>query len=346
MATTPPVKRDKPAPSAAAWRHNHGPDAYVAKIVSLGELWQVVQGGLGPDSAVAWVADFQLGLITKPQLHVAGVRRGSVEWRLATGTLHRRHRGVYLVGHPVAAPGADELAAVLAVGTLTFVSHRSAMALLGLPAAQSGEVELTVVGRNCRSRDGLRVHRVDTLHPDDRSQRRGIPITAPARTLIDYASTTGTNEAERAIAEAFALNLVTEPQLLAAIDRAPHRAGVAAVRAILGQPRGPKRTRSGGERAMLRLIRAAGLPEPRTNYPVAGFNADFCWPEARLIVEVDGHNFHSDRRTIERDHRRDVVHKDAGYEVIRFTGRQRDDEPLYVVAVIARAHDRLSRARG
>jgi very-short-patch-repair endonuclease len=97
---------------------------------------------------------------------------------------------------------------------------------------------------------------------------------------------------------------------------------------------------------MLRLIRAAGLPEPRTNYPVAGFNADFCWPEARLIVEVDGHNFHSDRRTIERDHRRDVVHKDAGYEVIRFTGRQRDDEPLYVAAVIARAYDRLSRARG
>jgi very-short-patch-repair endonuclease len=97
---------------------------------------------------------------------------------------------------------------------------------------------------------------------------------------------------------------------------------------------------------MLRLIRAAGLPEPRTNYPVAGFNADFFWPDVGLIVEVDGGDFHRPRPAFERDHRRDVVHKDAGYEVIRFTGRQRDDEPLYVAAVVARAYDRLSRARG
>ena len=63
---------------------------------------------------MAWVADRQLGLITTPQLHVAGVGRGSVEWRLETGTLHRRHRGVYLVGHGILVPGANELAAVLA----------------------------------------------------------------------------------------------------------------------------------------------------------------------------------------------------------------------------------------
>ena len=81
-------------------------------------------------------------------------------------------------------------------------------------------------------------------------------------------------------------------QLVAAIERGPHRAGVALVRAILGQPGGPRRTRSDGERAMLRLIRAAGLPTPLTNHPVAGFDADFFWPEVGLIVEVDGGDFH------------------------------------------------------
>jgi very-short-patch-repair endonuclease len=346
MAATPAAKRRKPAPATPPWRHKHGPNAYVAKVVSAGELWRVVQGGAGPDAAVAWVADRQLGLITTPQLDVAGVRRGSVEWRLATGTLHRRHRGVYLVGHGVAAPGAEELAGVLAVGRSAFASHRSAVALWGVAAPPAGEVELTVVGRSCRSRDGLRVHRAETLDRADRAECRGIPVTAPGRTLIDFASITGPEETERAIAEAFALRLLTQPQLLAAIERAPNRAGVAAVRAILGQPGGAKRTRSGGERAMLRLIRAAGLPEPRTNYPVAGFNADFFWPDVGLIVEVDGGDFHRPRPAFERDHRRDVVHKDAGHEVIRFTGRQRDDEPLYVAAVIARAYDRLSRARG
>jgi very-short-patch-repair endonuclease len=346
MAATPPAKRSKPAAPPPPWRHKHGPNAYVAKVLTLGEVWRVVQAGLGPDAAVAWVGDQQLGLITTPQLHVAGVRRGSVEWRLATGTLHRRHRGVYLVGHPIPVPGAVELAAVLACGERVFVSHRSAAALWGLASTPASAVEVTVVDRGCRSRDGIRVHRVQTLAAADRGECRGIPVTAPASTLIDYAATASREETERAIAEGFARRLLTEPQLIAAIERNPNRAGVARVKAILGQPGGPSRTRSGGERAMLRLIRAARLPTPRTNYLVAGFTADFCWPDQRLIVEVDGHPYHSSRAAIERDHRRDIAHKDAGYEVLRFTAQQLRDDPLYVATVIARALDRLSRARG
>lgn len=91
---------------------------------------------------------------------------------------------------------------------------------------------------------------------------------------------------------------------------------------------------------MLRLVRAAQLPVPRTNYPVAGYSADFCWPDQRVIVEIDGYDFHSGRAAFERDHRRDIVHKNAGYEVLRFTVRQLEDEPLYVAAVIARALER------
>jgi very-short-patch-repair endonuclease len=292
---------------------------------------------------VAWVADRQLGLITAPQLHAAGARRGSIEWRLATGTLHRHHRGIYLVGHPIPLPGAFELAAVLACGDCAFVSHRSAAALWRLAKAPSDAVELTVVGRNCRSHDGMRIHRVITLAPADQRHWNGIPVTAPARTLIDFTSVANREEAERAIAEAFALKLLTESDLLAALERAPHRAGVAQVRAILGQPGGPRRTRSDGERALLRLIRAARLPVPATDVPLLGFTADFLWPEQRLIVELDSYPAHGHRAAFERDHRRDVVHRDAGYEVLRFTGRQLEHEPFYVLAVIARALDRRTR---
>jgi very-short-patch-repair endonuclease len=97
---------------------------------------------------------------------------------------------------------------------------------------------------------------------------------------------------------------------------------------------------------MLRLIRAAKLPAPLTNYPVEGFNADFFWPEVGLIVEVDGSDFHRPRPAFERDHRRDIVHRDAGHEVLRVSGQQLDAEPFYIAVVIARAYDRLSRARG
>ena len=294
------------------------------------------------EGVVAWVADQQLALITTHQLHIAGVGRGAVRRRLENETLHRMFRGVYLVGHPIPLPGGRELGAVLACGHRAFVSHRSAAALWGLARAPL-DVDVTVVARGCRSRDGLRVHRVDRLDATDRDHKSGIPVTSPARAIVDYAATANAGELEYAIAEAHAHHLTTEPQILAAIERVPNHAGAASLRSILSQPGGARRTRSGGERAMLRLTRAAGLPAPRTNVLIEGYTADFLWAEERLIVEVDGYDFHSSRAAFERDHRRDIVHKNAGYEVLRFTARQLEDEPLYVAAVIARALDRRTR---
>ena len=112
---------------------------------------------------------------------------------------------------------------------------------------------------------------------------------------------------------------------------------------MLGQPGGPQRTRSGGERKMLNLIRAAGLPVPSTDVLIAGFTADFVWPDQRLIVELDGYPYHRDRAAFERDHRRDIVHRNSGYDVLRFTGRQLEEEPFLVITAIARALDRRTR---
>jgi very-short-patch-repair endonuclease len=315
----------------------------VASLVTEEALRHFVQANSGGDPAISWVADRQLALITTVQLEIAGVGRGAIASRRGRQTLHPVFRGVFLVGHDIPLPGALELAGILAVGLPAFVSHRSAAALLGLLKHPPGQVEVTVPGRNCRSRRGLVVHKARVLEPRDCDEKCGIPITSPARTVVDYAVAAGAEALEWAIAEACGTRLTDESEILAATERVPNHAGVAQVRAILGQAGGPKRTRSGGERAMLRLVRAARLPMPRTNYTVAGFSADFCWPEQRLIVEVDGYDFHSNRAAFERDHRRDIVHKSAGYEVLRFTARQLAEEPLYVAAVIASALDRRGR---
>lgn len=336
----PKTRRPAPPPG-----HKRLPDAHVPRVVGVATILGLVHTG-PPDVVVAWIAARQLGLITAQQLTAAGVGRGSIRWRLANGTLHRVFRGVYLVGDAVPAHGALEFAAVLACGAGAVISHRSAAALWRLVTPAGREVAVTVVRRDCRSRPGLRVHQVRKMATADRVTTHGIPVTAPGRTVIDYAVTTGRDDAERTIAEAIALRLVTVPQILAAADRAPNRAGAAVVRKILSEPSGPRRTRSGGERAMLRLIRAARLPMPLTSHAVAGFNADFFSPEVGLIVELDGADFHRPRPAFERDHRRDVVHVDAGHEVLRVSGQQVDQEPLYIAAVIARAYDRRSRGRG
>jgi very-short-patch-repair endonuclease len=48
----------------------------------------------------------------------------------------------------------------------------------------------------------------------------------------------------------------------------------------------------------------------------------------------------------ERDRRRDMALRDAGYEVVRVTWRQLVDEPLVVIAHIARALGRGAGRRG
>jgi very-short-patch-repair endonuclease len=316
--------------------------AYIAKLVSPRELWEFVQANGGGDLAVAWVAARQLGLITTSQLEALGIGPGLIAVRLNRGTLHRVHRGVYLVGHSVLLPGALELAGVLACGPGSVVSHGSAAALWGLAPHPADEVRVTVVGRDRRSRPGLSVHRVRHLDPRDRGHRNGIPVTAPARSLLDFAADAGSDELERAIAEARARDLLSDSELRAAIGRAPQRAGAGRLRAELERERGPQWTQSEGERRTLRLLREARLPQPLTNVRVEGWPVDFLWPEHKLIVEVDGYAFHSHRRAFERDRRRDAAHVSAGYVVIRITWRQLKEEPLVVVATIARALGRSS----
>jgi very-short-patch-repair endonuclease len=88
---------------------------------------------------------------------------------------------------------------------------------------------------------------------------------------------------------------------------------------------------------MRRLMAAAQLPQPMVNARLNGYLVDFLWPDARLILEVDGFGTHGDRRALEDDRRRDQVHVAAGYTVLRVTWRQLRDEPMAVVARIAQA---------
>jgi very-short-patch-repair endonuclease len=88
---------------------------------------------------------------------------------------------------------------------------------------------------------------------------------------------------------------------------------------------------------MRRLLRAAALPQPICNARLHGQRPDFLWPEQRLVVQVDGYQFHGHRSAFERDRRNDQVLIAAGYRVVRVTWMQLQHEPLRVAAAIAAA---------
>ena len=89
-------------------------------------------------------------------------------------------------------------------------------------------------------------------------------------------------------------------------------------------------TQSELERAFLGLIREDGLPEPQTNVMVAGYLVDMWWPAERLVVELDGYQFHKSRKQFEEDRLKDVKLLLAGCRVLRVTQRriQSDAEGL------------------
>jgi very-short-patch-repair endonuclease len=284
------------------------------------------------DRAVLELAERQHGMVTAAQLGAAGLGRHAIAHRVRKGWLRRRHHGVYLVG-PLETPFSAAMAAVLAYGDGALLSHYPAAVLWRLRLSPAGVIHITVPGRDVRSRDGVCAHTTDGLHPADATSHHGIPVTSPARTLLDLATQVSQKDLDRAADEARIHRLVTDHSLNEQFERYPTHRGIRALKQAIETE--PRLTRSEAERRLLELIRAARLPDPQTNVRVDDYEVDFLWPEHHLVVEVDGYAFHSMRRSFERDRRRDAHLTAMGYRVNRVTWRQITDEPEAVIATLA-----------
>jgi very-short-patch-repair endonuclease len=229
-------------------------------------------------------------------------------------------------------------AAVDACGADALLSHFAAAELWGLMRRQNGPIDVTVVGRNPGTKgDGVRVHRTIRLDSRDVRTIQGVRVTSPARTLLDLAALVPDEQLEDLIAQARVQRLVTERAIHVVSDVYKTRPGAGRLRALTERELGTGYTRSRAERLLVKLIRQAQLPIPRTNVRLHGLEVDALWPEYRLVVEVDSFRFHGDRAAFERDRARDAKLVAAGYRVIRVTWRQLTEQPLTVVARIARA---------
>jgi very-short-patch-repair endonuclease len=103
-------------------------------------------------------------------------------------------------------------------------------------------------------------------------------------------------------------------------------------------------TRSRPEEALLPLIRAGGLPEPEVNGWLGPHEIDFLWRAERLVVQVDGYEFHSTRRSFEADHALDLEVESDGFVVMRFTRDQIEKQPEFVLVKLAQRLDQLRRS--
>jgi very-short-patch-repair endonuclease len=246
---------------------------------------------------------------------------------------------VYLVGRGTLEPLGREMATVLHLDGYGVLSHRTAAAIWGLVDVEKLDIEpvhLTLVGRDRHSGPEMRVHRVASLAPTDIRSRQSLPVTSPARCVVDLAGSATQLELENAVAECRRRGLASDSEIRNALGRVPRRTGGRRLLELIDAGR-PALTRSVAERRLLEMIRAAELPQPHANAYVCGHVVDLFWPERRLIVEFDGWETHGRRASFETDRRRDQRLVAAGYRVIRITWRQLEHEPLAVIARLAAA---------
>jgi hypothetical protein len=252
-------------------------------------------------------------VITTAQLRAAGLTDSSVYKRVRAGRLHPLYRGVYAVGHDRLSREAQWIAAVLAAGPGAALSHLAAAAHWQIWRRKVPGIDVIVPG-NRRDRKGFRVHRARHLHPQDVTTRDGIPITTPARTLVDLASSLTAPQLTNVIHEAAFRNRFDERATRDAIARASGRDLSQLHAALRAHASGSAGTRSEAEDRFLAAWH--GLPQPLVNTKLHGIEVDFHWPDQDLVVEIDGPG-HTRPRTRADDERRDDVLNRAGMTVLR-----------------------------
>jgi hypothetical protein len=202
------------------------------------------------------------------------------------------------------------------------LSHESAAALWGWRRWPTvPEVSTTWA----RRKPGIRAHRTRSLPRADWTRQLGVPVTSPERTIREIESRLTRKQFTRMVKDA-------------CLER---RLDKAAVTRLLGYAAEP--TRSEFEEAFRRFCRRFGLPKPLMLASVNGHEVDALFSAQRLVVELDGWEFHGDQVAFASDRERDADLLDAGYETVRITWERLHETPEREAARLKRILARRER---
>ena len=250
-------------------------------------------------------ADRRLGVFTAAEARLAGYPDSEIRTAASSGRWVRLRRGVYVTAPDLARledggqrHAVDCLAALAMLGRRdAVVSHTSAARLRGWPLRRNADASVRLTDPvQWRRGDGYLLNRAP-LPPSDRTRRGPVPVTSPARTLVDCAREWPLEDAVVAMDAALLREHTTPAELAAAVAAAHHWPGAPrAARAVsLADGRAESPLETHGRLAIV----GSRLPTPELQVEIRRSGAllavvDGWYEDAAVAVEFDGRTKYTD----------------------------------------------------
>lgn len=289
------------------------------------------------------VAERQGGAFTFAEAIAVGFSKATVGRRVRSGAWRRLYSGVYTIAGAPTTRMLELWSAVLGSGRDSVVSHESAALLHGAEGLPEVPITLTAAHGHHQHLAGVVVHQIDDLTTRQRTAIGRLPVTSPARTVVELGATQPVGVIGR-VADDLVRGGRTSyraiEQVMVDLNR-PGKPGMASVATMLdARSDGHVPPSSELERLLFDVLDAGGLPPPVRQVPLPGRGpirglVDGGYLDAKVLLEADGRRWHMRVEAARRDRERDAQAARAGYLTLRFLHEQLRDDPGQVCATVA-----------
>ena len=306
--------------------------------------------GMDADGRLTQWAARHHGLFRAEDALRSGLSRRQIGYRVRQGRTERVGQNVYRFAGSPHSPDQRALSAAWRAGGAA--SHRTGIDLFSLMDRSRRQPHVTVDRTSGHELPDVVIHRSHDLIPSDLTVVRNIPVTTPARTLVDVGLVVSDLDLEKILHRALHRGLTTIDELRWVYRRISRRGrhGAGPIGELLAAyDDSMAAAESDLEVVILNVLRDHGVPEPVRQFEVnldgTRFRLDLAYPEHRVFLEGDGFGVHGARGAFEDDRWRQnllVVH---GWWPLRATWRQAHERPGEFAALVQAKLDEIERTQ-
>lgn len=294
------------------------------------------------DSRIAALATRQAGVISRQQALALRATHGQIRHRVRARRWVRLRSGVYLIAGSPSHQDRDRWIAHLAAQERAWLSHEGAADALRFTGFEGSPVVLTTRHPTHLPEVPAMVHQINDVLPRHLGTIRGLPITTPARTVVDLAVAATPEQISVALQDLVAqgrVSLARVSRVLADVAR-PGKPKLHVIAGIIDELAGEPVPQSALERTFLSCLDRHQVRRPRWQAPFPGRHPTACtvdgfYDDELVVVEVDGRRWHARLQAMRNDRDRDNAAAREGVVTLRFLHEHVVEDPADVARTVA-----------